>query len=212
MKKTVVGTIVATLVTSTALAWTAAPADAGAKGLVGQGPISTSRARTSGPTQQWSAWTPAPFPPSIAIGGLCTEDVTATFPVNSEEQRTRLIPGGNLEQEVRGPLVIELTPSSQPDNHYRFDVHGASLGNHSNIYYLNGDVLVRGVGPGIVNFNGNSAQGTGLPRFAYYRSGAVADLFSPKYDTAAIIQRPRGIVDLCAYMGLNSVPVPPFTS
>jgi hypothetical protein len=153
--------------------------------------------------QKWSPWVRTPSS-ATDLPGVCAESIHLTFPVDRVEGRSRLIPGGNTEIESKGALVVELTPESQPAHHYRFDISGPSVGQHSQINYTNGDYLYRSTGATLTFFRGTSIEGTGLPRLTYLK-GSFANLYEGS-TRAAIITRPKTVVDVCRYMGLNSAP------
>ena len=194
---------IAIVATAAALVWFSTPAEAG-------GPPPDQKAASAGRAsakigQKWSPWLLSPTG-SGERSGLCTETVHYAATRDQVRRRTRLIAGGNTEIELKGALVLVLTPESQPDHHYTFDISGPSLGKHSQIQYANGDYLIRAVGPGLIYFTGDSVKGTGFPRLAYYARGSIADLYDQTNDKADIITRPGKVVDVCKYMGLDSAP------
>jgi hypothetical protein len=153
--------------------------------------------------QKWSDWAYTPSAAGDATG-LCAEPIHLAFPVDRVEQRRRLIPGGSTEIESKGKLVVTITPTSQPDHHYTFDISGPSTGKNSQIAYVNGDYLYRATGASLLPAYGTAVDNSGLPRLAYTR-GAVGVLYagSVKGD---VITRPKTVIDVCKYMGLDSAP------
>jgi hypothetical protein len=177
-----------------------APAMAGTSTPPGRTTASSASTSKSSP---WSPWTPTPTTP-FTTGGLCTADIAFTFPVDQVVQRHRLDPGGNTEIESKGRLVTTLTPQVAGAKSYTFDISGPSLGEHTQIAYLNGDYLYRATGASIVLFFDTAVQGTGMPRLAFTR-GPVAILYTGTVKSD-VITRPKTVIDLCALMGLGTAP------
>ena len=191
---------VAIIAAAAAMFWFSTPADAGAP-IPKEQAGSTSRARAQ-VNQKWSPWVLSPTPEGNLLN-MCTETVHYKAVKDKVRQRTRLIPGGNTEIESKGALVLELTPQTQPGHHYRFDISGPSLGKNSQIQYTNGDYLYRATGASLTFFRGTTVEGTGMPRLAY-TVGAIGNLSNAT--RADIITRPKTVVDVCRYMGLDSAP------
>jgi len=162
-----------------------------------------SRARVAVPRQGWTPWAYSPSSEGD-FTGLCTESVHVSWPVDRVKQRSRLVPGGNTEIQSKGRLVVALTPASQPNHHYTFDVSGPSVGAHSQISYVNGDYLYRATGANILPAFGTAVDNSGLPRLAYTK-GAVGVLYTGRVK-GDVITRPKTVIDLCKYMGLDSAP------
>lgn len=196
MRKLIIPFVLALLllgIPSSAQAGTHATAGADARS-------STARASVN---QKWSAWAPSPSPVRD-VTGLCTESLHLTYPVDHVRQRSRLIPGGNTEIESKGKLVVSITPASQPDRHYVFDISGPSLGKNSQIAYANGDYLYRATGASLLPAFGTAVDNSGLPRLAFTK-GAVGILYTGTVK-GDVITRPGSVVDVCRYMGLDSAP------
>jgi len=169
------------------------------------GPASAANVRTDAVTvasaSQFGPWKPIPQP--AATARLCNTKMRITYPVNAEQQRTRLDRAGNTITEVRGRLVIDLRPVATR-RQYIFDVSGQSLGQYASIAYKNGDFLFAGTGSNFFGLSRLEQRETGLTHGARADTGFVVTqgpirlLFDhAKQQNADLVTRPQSVLDVC---------------
>lgn len=192
---------IAVVVATAALVWFSTPAQAG--GPPPKAGSAASRSAAQHGSKGWSAWAPVNYENQV-ITGACVEPVNIAFTVDKVRQRTRTDRYGNVEIESKGRLEVVLTLASQPGREYPLNISGPSLGKNTQISYANGLYLARATGANLQPIFDTAVEGTGLPRLGYY-VGKYAILFDGT-EKAAVIQRPKKVVDLCKLMGVASLP------